>query len=180
MIRRALLWLTTHILPPPRVIKDRQGKTPYLSRWYLVGGAKNPSGRPAFNAEGNPDEETEFRPGIHVYLHRFHRSDDDDAPHNHPWRWAVSFVLAGGYSEERRTKDDRVVRRDVRPPAINVIRHTDFHRVDLYEEDAWSIFVAGPRIADWGFWDRVTKEYWPWRDFIAKVRGPGWESKQQP
>lgn len=172
MIRRALHWLTTK-LPPPRVIYDRRGDSPYLSRWYLVGGLD------AVNDKGNPTETAVFTGGIfgvHVYLHRFHRSDDDDALHDHPWAWAVSLVLAGGYSEERRTKDDRVERRSVRPPAINVIRHKNFHRVDLFETDAWSIFIAGPRVDSWGFWDRTTKEFWPWRTFIAKVRGDGWEA----
>lgn len=172
MIRRVLHWLTATILPPPRVIYDRAGKSPYLSRWYLVGGVD------ALTDKGNPTEKAVFTGGIfgvHVYLHQFHRSDDDEAVHSHPWAWAVSLVLSGGYSEERRTKTDSIERRDVRPPAINVIRHSDFHRVDLYEKDCWSIFVAGPRVSDWGFFDRHTKEYWPWRDFIAKVRGPNWE-----
>ena len=36
-----------------------------------------------------------------VFLHRFHRPDDDRGPHNHPWRWAASLILTGGYLESR-------------------------------------------------------------------------------
>ena len=62
--------------------------------------------------------------------------------------------------------------RTVRPWTLNIIRGEDYHRVDLIENDAWSIFFAGPRHgADWNFWNRYTSETTPWREFIARKRG---------
>src|ERR1700692_2623605 len=39
--------------------------------------------------------------GVRVYLHHFHRPDNDRHLHNHPWKWTKSFVLCGSYTEER-------------------------------------------------------------------------------
>lgn len=49
---------------------------PYLLRWYLI--PRNPI--------------------VNVYLHKFLRSDDDRALHDHPW-WFVSLILRGQYDE---------------------------------------------------------------------------------
>jgi len=111
--------------------------------------------------------ETKAKPRWGLYLHCFHRSDDDGALHNHPWRWAVSLVLKGGYSEERRV-GDMVVRRRVEPWTINFLTHDTFHRVDLVRGDAWTLFLVGPVVQSWGFWDRDTKKYTPWREFLGE------------
>ena len=155
MMRAILHWLVTK-LPEPRVIYDREGGSPYLSRWYL---------RQHTRGEG-----------VAVFLHRFHRGDDDVELHNHPWEWSVALILSGGYREERRVgTSDHVIVRELRPGRLNVIRGTDFHRVDLYEGDAWSLFLAGPHTGiGWGFWNRLTREFTPWREFITRKRGPGW------
>ena len=172
-LRRAFHYFTKLCLSPPRVIFDREGGRPYLSRWYLT------------SAQGDVDPDlfdarTETTPEWlpKLFLHRFHRSDDDHALHSHPWRWAVAYVLVGGYSEERRV-GDQVVRRDVRPGCLNFFFFSDtFHRVDLYEEDAWSLFLVGPKTGDgWHFWDRDTKMRCGWRDFVLSRRGgpvPPW------
>lgn len=152
MMRQFLLWLTER-LPPPRVIYDRNGRSPYLSRWYLI---------------GNPTRED--RP-FAIYLHKFHRGDDEPELHNHPWRWAVSLILSGGYVEERRVGSG-VQAHVVLPGTINFIRANDFHRVDLRDQDAWTLFLVGPKIQDWGFWERVSGRYMPWRDFINELRDP--------
>jgi hypothetical protein len=165
--RRALRAAVT-MLPPPRVIYGREASDPYLSRWYVLGDRE--------------DYGSDFP--LNVYVHRFHRSDDDGALHSHPWKWSVAIVLAGGYSEERRV-GDRVVRREVLPLSINVIRGDDYHRVDLLEEDAWSIFIAGPRWDTWYFWDRFTCARLDWRAFIdwkrGKIATPVWtEDRRDP
>jgi hypothetical protein len=162
---RPVMRHAAQIFDPPRVITGRDGDDEYLSRWYVKG---RPKESEAFDDKGNPKLEVEMPKDIGVYVHRFHRSDADSALHNHPWAWAVSLVLSGGYSEERRTKTGGVERRNVFPLSINVIRHDTFHRVDLFEEDAWSIFIAGPRVSSWSFWDRDTKEETPWREFLAR------------
>ncbi len=175
---RFILNLLVRVLPAPRVIYDREGGTPYLSRWYLIG--------------AKPDEDAKLKGQVvfretwltrlpfNLYLHRFHRSDDDGALHNHPWRWSLSFILAGGYSEERRaTHGDAVERRMVTPWSFNFIRGTDYHRVDLIESDAWSLFFVGPKVGTWFFWDRATKRRAQWRRFVMAKRGmipdAGWE-----
>lgn len=68
-----------------------------------------------------------------------------------------------------RTADDLppldIVRREIKPGKLNLIKTTDFHRVDLHDEQkgAWTIFFTGPRSKDWGFLDRHTKEFKDWR-----------------
>jgi hypothetical protein len=86
--------------------------------------------------------------------------------HRHPWRWAISLVLKGGYSEERRSGDS-VVRRRVRPWRLNRLTDRDFHRVDLTDGDAWTLFLVGPITQSWGFWDRDTKRFTPWKEFLG-------------
>jgi len=170
-----------------RIIYDRDGKSPYLSRFYLL-----------FRDRGG---EATWQDGdrfpLNIFLHHFHRGDDDEALHNHPWRWSVSIILAGGYVEERRVRSwatnlspqmsatiamitgllvpfDEVVKRTFKPGSINVIRANDYHRVDLLDEKhgAWSLFIAGPRTGkSWGFWDRASGVFTPWREFIARKRG---------
>lgn len=105
-----------------------------------------------------------------VMLHRFRRSDADQELHNHPWSWAVSLVLSGGYSEERMHRSGAVYRRSVWPGRFNLIFSDTFHRVDLFGRDCWTLFVTGPRTQSWGFLDRDTGKFTPWREFVA-VRG---------
>jgi hypothetical protein len=114
-------------------------------------------------------------PSWGLYLHRFHRSDDEAELHNHPWRWAVSLVLQGGYSEERVVGESYsegktlplVMRRQVRPGSLNFLRGDDFHRVDLTDGDAWTLFLVGPVVQSWGFLDRMTGIFTPWRQFLG-------------
>jgi hypothetical protein len=128
-----------------RVITNDDG-APYLGRIYLLR---------AFRS---------VLPG--VFLHRFFRSDGDRELHNHPWKWAVSLVLAGGYREER--LEDKygspIVERVLRPGRLNFIRGSTFHRVELLDEErgAWSLFIAGPRPdagTTWGFLDTDTGRF---------------------
>jgi hypothetical protein len=144
MLERLLRWLEAKL---PKTTITIQGK-PYLTRCYLFG---------------------KDRTWGNIYLHHFHSSDQGDELHNHPWEWGLSLILAGGYSEEFRegfTQDSWWVnRREKGPGQLNLIRAGDFHRVDLHDEQkgAWSLFFAGPRTSDWGFWDRHTKEFKDWR-----------------
>jgi hypothetical protein len=156
----------------PRVIYDREGGSPYLSRWYLLGSVFDDTGKRVARS----------RLPFSLFLHKFHRSDDDGALHSHPWRWSVAFILRGGYSEERRV-GDRVVRRVKLPFQLNLIRGTDFHRVDLLGESCWTLFLAGPKASSWYFWDRFTKKRAGWREFKAEKRGlvadAGWQDDQR-
>lgn len=182
LMRKLCERISKHFLK--REIWDREGGTIYLSRFYVLGGPRDLE---------HVRSGEERRPGgkwdgwttlpFNIMLHKFHRSDDDGALHNHPWKWSVSLILAGGYSEERRHLTEkmcdmhgrphavwRVKRRLVTPFSLNVIRADDYHRVDLLEKDCWSLFIAGPKAQSWGFWDRVTNKITPWREFIARRR----------
>lgn len=161
-LMRAILYWVVESLPEPRIIYDRSGTSPYLSRWYLW---RHNSGE-----------------GLAVFLHKFHRGDDDLDLHNHPWSWSLAIILSGGYREERRVwahayteMFDQVRTRTLRPGMVNFIRGTDFHRVELLSDEAWSLFIAGPHTGEgWGFWNRLTNQFLPWREFITRKRGAGW------
>ena len=177
MIRTILRTLVEY-LDPPRVIHDRSGVSPYLSRWYLFRSQRPtmPDGSSPFNELGNPKVGV-ILPNVNwsLYLHRFHRSDEDGELHSHPFEWSVALILAGGYREERRDNTwgfPSVGARDVKPWTLNFIRHDTFHRVDLLEDDAWSLFLVGPKTKSWGFWDRVTGQYTEWREFLRRRQTP--------
>jgi hypothetical protein len=184
-VNKALAVLARAVCGEARVIMDRAGKSPYLSRYYLIGKPRMADGSSPFDG-GQLKKDAIHVGGIGVFVHRFHRSDDDVALHNHPWRWAISLILAGGYREERRTINGTSVEisdaigeievNSYEPGNINVLTSETFHRVDLYEEEAWSLFVTGPKFSSWGFWDRATGEFVPWRAFIARLRGDGWDA----
>lgn len=60
---------------PDRVIGENVD--PYLLRWHLIP-------RNSF---------------FNIYLHKFMRSDDNRALHDHPWAWNISLILRGQYIE---------------------------------------------------------------------------------
>lgn len=102
---------------------------PYLVRWWII--PRNP----AFN----------------IYLHEFRRSDDDRAHHDHPW-WSLSIILSGRYLEHRTLRDgsqDAVMRH---AGAMILCSARAAHPVELVDgEPAWTLFLTGPRIRQWGF-----------------------------
>ncbi len=102
------------------------------------------------------------------YLHRFMRPDDDRELHSHPWKWAVSLVLAGGYTEERLKSDGSVVKIRRRPFTLNFLGPNSFHRVDeLHGKETWTLFVCGPKIGSWGFMV-PGRGVVPWREFLTE------------
>lgn len=114
---------------------------------------------------------------VSAYLHHFLRPDGDRELHNHPWKWAVSVVLAGGYTEERFAYPEladtdkgmsMVVKRRLRFLSINFLRGADYHRVaELHGKETWTLFIAGPKRTSWGFW--VPGEgHVEWREFLTR------------
>lgn len=92
-----------------------------------------------------------------LYLHKFLRSDDERAPHNHPW-WFVSLVLRGHYLEY----NDVPPNPSMRKRFSLAFRGLDvFHRVALpngFRKDGsygplpcWTLVVTGPDVRGWGF-----------------------------
>lgn len=115
----------------------REGE-PYLDRYFVAGWS--PVRRHA--------------KGVAVFLHHIRRSDPLDQLHSHPWAWALSLILVGGYTEYR-CSDDRsgdVVVREYCPGAINVLEPSTHHRIHLPTgRDCWSLFLSGPATHAWGF-----------------------------
>ena len=146
----------------PHITIPKPDGSPYLTRYYLMGEDKE---------WGN------------AFLHHFHSSDMDVAPlelggsgtyllHNHPVNFAFSFVLSGGYVEERRNVDDTISTKIVKPRTFNWLTGRDFHRVQLLDEEkgAWTLFFTGSRKSrEWGFWDRETRQYIHYRKFAKAV-----------
>lgn len=139
------LWrsLSPHAMTAPHFIVGGR-EDPYLRRWHIAPRGEGPS----------------------CYLHEFLRSDDDRALHDHPYE-SVSIILRRGYLEHvpgqavpiRRNVGD-VVLRDATTP----------HRVELLAGpagtppiSAWTLFLTGPRVRDWGF--HCPNGWVPWQVF---------------
>ena len=104
----------------------------YLLRWYVIPRNKY------FN----------------IYLHRFERSDDDRALHDHPW-FSVSILLSGCYMEH--FKYVSKLRK-----AGNVFwRSADTaHRIELVNGPVWTIFITGRKVREWGFYCPQGWRHW--------------------
>ena len=92
------------------------------------------------------------------YLHRLVGSDPDRGLHDHPWGWAASFVLFGGYHELRlagwdmESRQISIFTRYIKRWRLNFIKGDDYHRILLDEnKTVWTLFVHGPRRKGWGF-----------------------------
>lgn len=140
---RFLGWVAGRL--PERAIGDEAD--PFFVK-YLVAGAKHL--------------------GAHAHLHRFLRSDRHDALHDHPW-WGVSVILAGRYRETRLGADGVIVSRWRRAGQVYVVHPLTTHRVDLAPgEECWSLFVNGPAVRRWRFYDLRAHRYVDHEAFIAQ------------
>lgn len=150
-------------------------ENPYLLRWYVI--PKNP----VFN----------------IYLHKFCRSDDDRALHDHPWLFNMSILLKGDYIEHmpllksKWPKDQRTMTKVRRAFGVWFRPGKAPHRVELYaknlaefyaadllalhkgapiaEEPVWTIFITGPRVREWGFYCKWGWRHW--KDFVKNTPG---------
>jgi hypothetical protein len=126
---------------------------PYLKRWFIL-----PRNR-----------------WFNIYLHHFHRSDDDKAIHDHPWR-NLSILLKGSYLEHM--ADGSVI---LRHPTLAfwrwpVRRPTDAHRVELIDgRKVWTLFITGRRVRTWGFW--CPRGWIPWTEFVELTPGDNKQGK---
>lgn len=140
--------------PPDFVIGDP--KSPYLKRWFIV--PRNP--------------------WFNIYLHKFERSDDDRALHDHPWA-SLSIILKGGYYEvfpmDAANPGGATDIRPCSPGSIKFRKASDAHRVMLFYDmrgrdiPAWTIFITGPRVREWGFW--CPQAWRHWREFTSGPNG---------
>lgn len=93
---------------------------------------------------------------FNIYLHKYLGSDDDRACHDHPW-YSVSFLLKGRLEEiveSKHVKADGILveRKTIRRflPVFRSSRHA--HRLILKDDTAWTLFITGPVVRQWGFW----------------------------
>jgi len=148
-ITRRLAARLARRLPPPRPPDFVIGgdKTPYLRRWYLI-----PRNR-----------------FCNVYLHHVLRDDDDRALHDHPWP-SVSLMLAGALGEVYRDRHGST-RSRVFFAGHLVLRDARFaHRLFLFKDrssprEAWTLFLTGPRLREWGF--HCPHGWRHWKEFTA-------------
>jgi hypothetical protein len=118
---------------------------PYLQRWWLIPRNK----------------------WFNVYLHHFMRSDDDRALHDHPWI-NVSYLIDGYYWEHTPEGEPPYLRE---PGHFYARSAAALHRVELPRDDAgrevpaWTLFITGPRVRDWGF--ACPKGWVPWQQFTS-------------
>lgn len=100
-----------------------------------------------------PDGKSPASPDVNIYLHRFWAPDKARHLHNHPWPWAVSIVLCGGYTERREDRSlveyhERYVR------DVIAIGPDTFHSIDTLLSapgDTWTLFVTSNKHGQWGF-----------------------------
>jgi len=146
-MKRILHWIANK-RPGRKIVGPNQ--EPYLERYFLFH-------IPLLN--------------ITAYLHHFVDSDPDRGLHDHPWGWACSLVLTGGYTELRAVNHDlldfeiQIIKR--KAGRFNFLTGDAWHRVMLKEnQDAWTLFIHGRRKKGWGFiqYEAVS----PFRDRVTR------------
>lgn len=141
---RFLRWVAFYLSWGGFVIPGLDPRTPYLFRAYL-----SPKLWWIFPS---------------VYLHNFFRGDADPHGHSHPWRISLSFILARGYLEFRiNTRTGQWTRIARRPWGLVLLGRNTYHRVELNNGKAWTLFFTWGRVKDddWYFWvPGRGKVYW--------------------
>jgi hypothetical protein len=154
-------------------IAEREGRAPKLP--------KNPFRRPPDVVIGGSDRPYMLRWWViprnrllNIYLHKFFRSDDERAMHDHPWP-SISILVRGQFWEH--LADGRIKQRVA--PAIIFRRATAAHRIELirlYKHSCnhpehnpdgppITIFITGPKCREWGF---LCPQGWRhWKEFTA-------------
>lgn len=111
--------------------------------------------------------------GWNLYIHHFHRSDEDRELHDHPWGF-WSLILWGGYVEVTPAQrefttslnEPRVKRAWIGPGKL-IYRPAEWiHRVEIpVGKCSWSLVVTTSKRRCWGFW---TRQGWvPWKLFTS-------------
>lgn len=136
-----------------RIIYDRQGHEPYLTRYYLF--IKDRKKFP-FN----------------VMLHKIHRSDSDPELHDHPWNF-FTIILNGGYWEwtpiynsvGEYISDKKTWKG---PGSIIFHKSTDYHRLELPDNTTTTtLFFMGSQLREWGF--LLKSNIWQhWKEYLDK------------
>ena len=136
----------------PDIVIGGTPDAPYLLRWYII-----PRNR-----------------WCNVYLHKFLRSDDPRALHDHPWAW-FSLIFHGAYLEYTPATGG-FARRLCRAWRPRWGLPSALHRVELLpdhtgrsEKPVWTLFLTGPRVREWGF--QCGDRWVDWRTFLGARPG---------
>lgn len=132
------------------------GGEPYVDRWILYLG------------------------WINLRLHRFWRGDDEQAPHDHPWGWWVTFPFTGycetvekdvrlwcatGWKHVGTTRNSNYVK----PWRFHYRRGTYRHIVLRSDKPPgqpwWTFVIAGTRTRLWGFYPK-DGSFVPWTEWV--------------
>lgn len=107
-----------------------------------------------------------------LYLHKFLRDDDDRAHHDHP-SWAISYLTARGYIERTIAAGGIHHAQHFPAGALRFMPTKHVHRIELYRDadgnplPAWSVFLFGPKLREWGF--HCPERGWVhWEEFTAR------------
>lgn len=99
-----------------------------------------------------------------IYLHRFHRSDDNSSLHDHPWNF-ITIPLKKGYNDCQFNGGRDIngkptfIRTLMKPFHIYYRKATHVHFVELLtdyaglEIEAWTLVIRFKYIRWWGFWN---------------------------
>lgn len=129
-----------HQRPPDFIIGGREA--PYMLRWWLI--PRNP----VFN----------------VYLHKFLRSDDDRALHDHPWV-NMSYLLKGEYVEHMILAGGVCSAKRYTAGCVKFRRARTAHRIEI-DQPCWSLFITGPVVREWGF--HCPRGWRSWKIFTSE------------
>src|SRR5690606_182666 len=95
-----------------------------------------------------------------IYLHKFHRSDDNSSLHDHPWNF-ITIPLWNGYNDCTYSGsldlNGKPIynRKRMRPFTIHYRPATHIHYVELIDNKiAWTLIFRFKYIRYWGFWNR--------------------------
>lgn len=126
---------------PDFVIGDKD--RPYMQRWHW-----RPRNR-----------------WFNIYLHKFCKSDDDRALHDHPWP-SCSIIIYGRYVEHTIAAGGIHHRRTFRRGDVIFRRAKSAHRIELPgDTPCETVFITGPRVREWGF--HCPGGWVPWQQFVA-------------
>lgn len=95
-----------------------------------------------------------------IYLHKFHRSDDNSSLHDHPWNF-ITIPLWGGYNDctfnggVDNSGNPTFNRQRLRPLSITYRPATHVHFVELINNKvAWTLIIRFKYVRWWGFWNK--------------------------
>ena len=148
MVKLFLKWLERK--GRKSVIMDRDGTTPYLTRYYVA----------------YPDHDQRQREDIpfNVFIHQFMKSDDPVC-HDHPWNY-LTIVLKGGYWEHFIDGTKKW-----RGPGSIVLSRGNYHWVEIeHPGKTWTLFFRGKKRKDWGFWDEEKGRWVHWKKYLDSKR----------